>query len=341
MSATPLSPVTAAPGQLRSPPSVAILEQAAQWYATLSDEAVTAQDRTAWNAWLARSEDHARAWQHIDAVSRRFAPLRIADHSSGAAAVAGVAAARRGSTTRRRSVTGLGAMAALGLIGALGWRYTPLPRYVAAWRADESTAIGEQRALHLADGTRLWLNTASAVRLRYNVEERRVVLLTGEILVQTGLDAQQRPFYVQTPFGRLEALGTRFNVALADAVAQLDVFEGTVEIRTAGNQVQRVGTGGGAHFSIDEVSTQATADRVREAWSRQRLPADDMPLGQLLAELARYRSGHISVAPEVAQLRVMGVYPTDDTDRALAMLERNLPIRVRRSLPWWTTVEAR
>ena len=29
------------------------------------------------------------------------------------------------------------------------------------------------------------------------------------------------------------------------------------------------------------------------------------------------------------------------TPRALAMLEQNLPIRVRRTLPWWTTVEAR
>ena len=37
----------------------------------------------------------------------------------------------------------------------------------------------------------------------------------------------------------------------------------------------------------------------------------------------------------------MGVFPTDDTERALAMLEQTLPISVHRRLPWWTTVEGR
>lgn len=44
---------------------------------------------------------------------------------------------------------------------------------------------------------------------------------------------------------------------------------------------------------------------------------------------------------EVAKLSVMGVYPTNDMARALAMLESALPIRVKRSLSWWVTLEAR
>ena len=44
---------------------------------------------------------------------------------------------------------------------------------------------------------------------------------------------------------------------------------------------------------------------------------------------------------DVAGIRVLGSYPLTEPDRALAMLAAALPIRIRRSLPWWTSVEAR
>lgn len=37
----------------------------------------------------------------------------------------------------------------------------------------------------------------------------------------------------------------------------------------------------------------------------------------------------------------MAVFPTDDTERALAMLAQTFPIRIRRRLPWWATVKGR
>ncbi|WP_287931691.1 DUF4880 domain-containing protein, partial [Achromobacter sp.] len=77
------------------------LKQAADWYATLGDAAVSDQERAAWRAWLAGSPAHGRAWQHIEAVSRKFMPLRETS-AGGAAAAAGVAAARRSLATRRR-----------------------------------------------------------------------------------------------------------------------------------------------------------------------------------------------------------------------------------------------
>ncbi len=317
------------------------LEQAAQWYATLRDEAVSESDRLAWRAWLAACAENASAWQHIDAVSRRFDPLRAEPAGGAAAAVAGVDAARRANRSRRRMLNGLAGVLGMGVAGWLGWRHTPMPQFVAALRSDHYTGKGERRELVLNDGSHIWLNTASELQVEYDDAQRRLVLLDGEILVQTARDVQARPFYVQTRFGRLQALGTRFTVQQTAQQTRLDVFDGTVEIRTAVGQVLRVDAGRSAQVDSAGATPMGAADRVREAWHRGRLPADDMALGDLLAQLARYRRGHISVAPEVAQLKVMGVYPTDDTERALAMLEQNLPIRVRRTLPWWTTVEAR
>jgi hypothetical protein len=51
--------------------------------------------------------------------------------------------------------------------------------------------------------------------------------------------------------------------------------------------------------------------------------------GRFLADLARYRPGMIHCAPEVARLRLSGVFPLDDTQRILNMLPNSLPVQVR------------
>ncbi|MNP59868.1 fec operon regulator FecR [compost metagenome] len=83
------------------------------------------------------------------------------------------------------------------------------------------------------------------------------------------------------------------------------------------------------------------AQALRQDWSRGVLVAEDMPLGQVIDTLRDYRYGHLSMDPALGSLRAVGTYPLLDTDRALAMLERALPVRVVRTLPWWVSIEAR
>lgn len=328
----------AATGHHAAEPDYKALEAAAGWYATLhSDDASTA-DRQAWQAWLKESETHARAWSCIEAVSQRFDPLRASGHQ---AAMAGIKAARRGRLGRRQVLAGLAGAFGLGMAGWMGWQHTALPEALAAWGAEYRTDIGEQRELALADGSQVWLNTNSALCVDYQAETRRIKLAAGEVLIQTARDSRQRPFYVETRYGRLQALGTRFSVRHDDDCTRLDVFESAVELINRAGTVQRVEAGERVEFTADGISPILPAERAREAWRRGLVVADDLPLQALIDELARYRRGRISVAPEVAELRVMGVYPANDTERALAMLESTLPIRIRRSTSWWVTVEAR
>ncbi|HCE41703.1 MAG TPA: hypothetical protein DEV80_16760, partial [Alcanivorax sp.] len=80
------------------------------------------------------------------------------------------------------------------------------------------------------------------------------------------------------------------------------------------------------------------ADPARQAWSQGLIVANDLPLGELVAELARYRHGHLGVDPAVAHLRALGTYPAGRPDLALTMLENALPVRARQPLPWWVTI---
>ncbi len=314
-----------------------VLVQAAEWYAALRDEAAVPASRRAWQEWLAQSPEHARAWHYIEAAGRRFDLLRSGDQR---AAAAGLRAART-AVGRRRVLGGLASIGGLGLAAWMGWRHMLLPDAVMAWGADFRTAVGERRELTLVDGTRIWINTDSALNVDYRLDGRHLRLLTGEILVQTGADEAGRPFFVDTRNGRLQPLGTRFSVYQGSSATHLEVFEHNVEILTAAGQSRRVAAGQRVEFSATLISPVEPASVAREAWSRGVLLANDISLLELVGELNRYRRGHIAVSPEVAGLSVVGVYPADDPEHALDMLAGTLPIRIRRPLAWWYAIEPR
>jgi transmembrane sensor len=91
-------------------------------------------------------------------------------------------------------------------------------------------------------------------------------------------------------------------------------------------------------FTQNHLPAPTAASAGREAWHRGLLLADNLPLGQLLEELSRYRPGHLGCDPAVAGLPVMGSFPLKDTDQALRLLEAALPVQVHKTLEWWVSV---
>ena len=71
------------------------------------------------------------------------------------------------------------------------------------------------------------------------------------------------------------------------------------------------------------------------------LVVDNVPLSELIDELGRYRSGYLGVAPEVANLRITGSFPLNDTNLALTSLLPTLPVQIEQHSPWWVTVVAK
>jgi len=317
-------------------PSHSAMEQAAEWYALLRSEEVSERDRERWRAWLAHDPEHRLAWQYVESVSRRFAPIQSTADPRRAAE--GLWEANTRLRQRRRVLAAIAGLAGTGLLGWASWRHTPLPLMARAWRADFHTATGETREVRLPDGSRMWLNTATAVNQDYDAHARRLELVTGEILIDTATDPS-RPFTVDTPQGRLRALGTRFTVRLDGEQTLLAVYAGAVRARTRRGGEATLQAGRQVRFSRDALAPVQPADTAREAWSRGVLVAQDITLREVVAELRRYRHGHLGLAPEVAALRVFGNFPLADTDDILDMLAAALPVRIRRTLPWWASIE--
>jgi transmembrane sensor len=328
----------AATRMLRPEPTHAVLSEAAEWYARLRDGSASSHEVARWQAWLHAAEEHQTAWHYVEDISRGIDPLRSTSDPRRTADALSTAHERL--HARRRILMTLAAIASGGTLGMLSWRETMLSSSLLAWTADHRTPTGAQRAITLADGTHLWLNTASAINLHFNTSERRIELVQGEIFIETSRD-KTRPFLVETSHGRMQALGTRFNVRLNQAQTQLDVYEGAVEIRTASSGISRVvGAGQQSSFDRADIAALMTADAAREAWTQGMLLADNIPLHQVVQELRRYRAGHLGLADDVGTLKVYGNFPLHDTDRALRMLASALPIRIEQPLPWWTTLEA-
>lgn len=310
-----------------------ILHEAAEWLVRLHDDVVDEADRRAWRKWLASSDEHARAWQRAE---------QLASLVGGVPGAVGAAPLRRMRRGGRRAA--LGAFAGL-LAGAplawLAWRREPWQYAV----ADYHSAVGQQRQVRLDDGSLLYLNTDTRVDLRHGPHARLLVLLRGEVLVHTAPDAQvpARPFLVETRHGRLQALGTRFAVRQFDGYSRLAVEEGAVRVSpaAAAQAARVVAAGGQAVFDGAGVAPAAALSRHMVDWTGGILHAESMPLGEVVAELARYRGGVVRCDPAVAALPVSGVFQLADIDKALRLLQDTFPVRVHYRSRYWVTVAAR
>lgn len=308
-------------------PGDALLEEAADWVIRLRYEPADAVTRRAFERWLAQGEAHARAWARAEQVLGAFdgLPAPIGHR------VLRATRKRQGRRAVLRAALGLGVVAPAGWIA---WREAP------AWRADLRTAAGEQLTRMLEDGTRLVLNSGSAVDVRYGPAERRLVLVSGEVLVTTGQEQQPayRPFVVQTPQGEVQALGTRFSVRLVGDRTEIMVFEHAVLARPAHAAALRIDAGQRGSFTLARAGALAPVDDSAALWEQGMLVVRDQRLADVVAELARHRLGFLRCDPEVADLRVSGALSLRDTDAALRALAERLPIAVQRLTRYWVSV---
>lgn len=323
----------APPATTAIPPRV--MQEAAAWLARLWADDASAADHAACAQWRAQHPDHESAWASLQAFSRKFDSAPTEAARLALYAPAGKAAARR------RVLRALGLVLAAGGI-AQGVRHTE------TWRiatADLHSGKGERLAWTLDDGSQLVIDSGSAVDVRFGAHERLLVLRTGRIWVESAPDPApaRRPLRVRSQHGTVQALGTRFMVTQHDPATHVAVFEGAVRIDPADAPAHSLvlHAGQAAQFTQARAGQPESAPESLAAWTRGLLVADDMPVGELLAELGRHRPGWLRGDPAIAHLKVTGVFSLSDTDRALENLAAAVPVRVVYRTRYWVSVEPR
>lgn len=318
-----------------APIPVKVRRDAAGWLVELQSRSVSASTLDRWRAWRAAHPDHERAWQRIEAFEGKLQTL--------SSPLAHATLAQPASAQRRRAIQKL---ALVLFAGGTAWAIEDRTPW-RTWTADHHTDTGERTAFTLADGTRIEMNARTAINIHYTDTERLVRLVSGEILVTTAPDsaAVARPFIVETAQGRARAIGTRYAVLQQEGDhadhSHITVFDGAVEIHLGNGRVRRIEAGEQATFTREHINAPDVADEGADAWTQGMIVAHDMPLARFLEALARHRTGRLACAPEIAALRVSGTYPVADTDKVLDILQRSLPIQVRRLTRYWITLHPR
>lgn len=298
-------------------PPDAVVSQAIAWWARLQSGVAGADERREWEAWLAQDPAHRQAWDRLQRIGR--------DARRVPAALAHAALAAPRSAGRRTILRGLLAISGVAASGWAGYRHAPWQRLA----ADLSTRIGERRAVAVADGLHITLNSDSAVRLHLRGGARGIDLLRGEMLVRTEPRPGVEALRVDTGYGELRAEAARFDLRRTDEGARVGVYEGSVQLLRAG-ATMLAAAGERLTFSDSGEVGRLAADPDRLAWVDGMVVAKDWRLDEFARYLARQRLGLIRVDPAVAGLRLSGVFPLDDAERALKALEPALPISVTR-----------
>lgn len=319
----------------------AIAHQASQWVTVLSRTATPAE-LAAFAEWIRTSPRHIRDFLTLSAIEkelreidpqRRYGIHELAEgkEASNVAHLTNRSVHSSPRPTRKTKVARplwAAALATFAVAAALAlWR----PGFLTGWQTF-ATATGEQRALELADGSVVHLNTRSQIRVRMSETGRDIELVSGEALFKVHRDPA-RPFRVYAQNTAIQAVGTEFNVYQRPEGTTVAVLEGKVRI-AAPSPVPLV-AGEEARIAPGGQVTLKTASDVASAvaWRQRRLIFQATSLAEMVREFNRYNN-----APRfrlegaaVEQRHYTGVFDADDPESLVELLAAEPGLNVRRS----------
>lgn len=287
-------------------------------------------DQSDFDAWLAEADGNRAAywrmkysWREADRIGALGRSTGLADDEVGDASA----------TSRWWKPMAIAASLTL-MVGASGIyllsappspQTTQVADAAPAAAAKFDTPIGGRRVIPLEDGSKLELNTASAVRTSITAESREVWLDKGEAYFEVA-HLSGRPFVVYAGSRTVTVLGTKFSVRRDGDKVTVSVAEGRVRVADSRDaSPATVITGGDVAIARGSATlfTAKSEERVENAlsWRTGVLSFDQSPLSEVAAEFNRYNRKPIIVRDRAAaEIRIGGVFPSSDPDAFVRLL---------------------
>ncbi len=195
------------------------------------------------------------------------------------------------------------------------------------------TPIGGLETVHLADGSRVTLNTDTTIRVRIGRTRRRVELDSGEAYFIVARDPSC-PLDIFVSNRRITANGTEFSVRRDAKDLLIVVTAGRVQLAAAGTAAPHSATtlaaGTVARTAGSEVLTDRAAQMKMEellSWRTGFLEFHDMTLTDAVAAFNRYRTLKLSLAdPSIASLRISGRFRSTNSEAFLWLLQQGFAV---------------
>ncbi len=298
---------------------------AAEWVARLHSGLMTPADHKALATWLERKPQNRKDYERTSAawVLAQGLQSSLIARQYLALDAAKVRAARR--APPRTMMFGL----AGGLAAAAAIALMILPE-----RGVHTTGPGEIQTVTLEDGSTVWLNGDSKLRVDFTAPERRVVLERGEAFFKVAHDAS-RPFVVEAEPSRITVTGTEFDVRRAPQAVDVAVTEGHVRVEpavlhgTPDAPVTALSAGDDAHFvagKAEPVVARGAVAQHKGAWRNGQVYVDDLTLAAAVDEMNRYNHTKIVLGSDsLRQKTISANFPTGDVEREAAALQELFP----------------
>jgi len=309
----------------KSPPTDAVLEEAAGWRMRMDEPGWSPADEAALDAWLA--EDAA----HEDAFARSG---DVWDYFDEHAAAPEMMRARRDAIDRaQRQAGGRWAERALRLpapariaagvaaAAVLGAGAYPLLDGKDVYRTD----FGERRVVTLADGSRISLDGETKLVVRYTKGARELKLVSGQARFDVARDPL-RPFTVAARDQTVVATGTAFNIDVSAPAVCVTLIEGKALVLR--REARPIELEGGEQLIVTARPVVEQADVTEAtAWQQGKIIFDDEPLAKAVERVNRYSERKVTVGDAAARAeRVSGVFDAGDVDAFVEAVTYYLPV---------------
>jgi transmembrane sensor len=277
-------------------------------------------------AWMARSAEHAGAFNALARLDHAFAETRP---KAARNPLHGVGAREPVTAWRRLLGTRAAAAAVMALVAFVSpFSFYPRNQVIV-------TRPGETREVVLAQGVRAWLN--GDTRIEYSGDNpQRVELVRGEALFDVANGAT-RPFEVVAGKIVMRDLGTTFNVIHSTSVTELAVSSGRVVFDSTGQAIT-LGQGQAARVNGPGLKAErfAIPAEAIAGWRSGRLVYRNAAMTQVAEDIARKTGARIAVAQNAANLRFTGTIGLDnDLDQTLERAGPILGVEPRQQGSGW------
>lgn len=327
----------------RQADSVSMEQEASDTFVQRLHGEWTRADQAAFESRLAADPGYADAyrrvqesWASLDAHAESPEIMRYREEA--------IATARRTSAGRWLKPTvcagSVGRLAAavagMALLLGVAWQLSPYG-YV---RGEYRTGVGELRIVDLEDHSRIALDAATRLRVRFSRDARVVELSEGQAQFSVAKDPA-RPFKVEAGGRTVVAVGTVFTVEYVDQKVNVTMMEGKVTILpTAAPDAESAAGGGDGISLIAGEGLQVSRDgrmtltpqadlEAATAWREGKLIIRTQSLGEVVHRMNRYSALQIRINDEaLAAKRVSGVFETGDTSGFVNAIRRYLPVVV-------------
>ncbi|MBJ9985245.1 FecR domain-containing protein [Acinetobacter sp. S40] len=299
-----------------------LVDEAAEWLITLSSGHYSQDDLAQLESWKQQSPEHLKTFEELQQFLNQMDVLKAQSVRSQHPIIQNNILRKR--STKKKSASLLwGSSLIIAVITA--WIVSQLPYQ--RWNADHSTQAQQWQNNILSDQSSIQMAGQTAYNLQYNLDQRKIHLFEGNILVNVAKD-HARPFVVDLGDIQVQALGTKFIVNYDHNQVRVSMIESKTKIYSLHHHFEPIVLETGQRFNFNGEQIQIESihpDVLQKSWQSKKLVVNDMALDQVLDMLESYQSSKYIYSRKIlSQYRVNAVLPLDDPDSAMQLLKDQL-----------------